>query len=628
MKAGNTTYTGLAALLALVCALASPPGASARTQLKLISQFGGDVNRTQVEAKGGPPLEDLCTAESGNLCQVGVRGAAAGSFAFSRGIAVNEANGDVYVADQSNNRVQEFGATGQFIRMFGGEVDETTKGDICPASPGDTCKAGVAGGEAGQFRLAIALAIEQSTGDVYVADFSNHRVQKYGPAGEFILTFGGEVNETTKGDVCRAGEKCKAGVTGAADGEFEAWPADSFVAVGAGTVYVGDKARIQEFEPAGAWKANVSLATLSGTGKVTALSVDSGGDMYLKDEGVTGVRELDPAGAQIGEFDPGSAAVSAIALGPAGDLTVIDEHPVLHGAVYRPSGEEVEEFGVGTIAGSTGIAYDDASGQLYVSGVSRQDVELYGPFLLPTAITRAPSSVLATSATLEGRVDPEGTESSFDASSLFEYGRCATPTTCATSAYGETAASVPSADGFTGEVPVEARLTALVPNQEYHYVLVAANRNGASPGAEETFKTLALPPTVDTEPASFTTATGAILSGVINPENLATQYHFEYGACTSPATCATSGYPASTPTLESAAYGELGASQELSGLRPSTTYHYRLLAESASEGRVEGPEATFTTTAPPIPSVSTGGAGSVTASAATITGTVDPNGTA
>ena len=63
----------------------------------------------------------------------------------------------------------------------------------------------------------------------------------------------------------------------------------------------------------------------------------------------------------------------------------------------------------------------------------------------------------------------------------------------------------------------------------------------------------------------------------------------------------------------------------LSGLRPGTTYHYRLVVSNAT-GTSYGPDETFTTAAATPPAVATGAAVEVGATAATLTGTVGPRG--
>jgi hypothetical protein len=66
-----------------------------------------------------------------------------------------------------------------------------------------------------------------------------------------------------------------------------------------------------------------------------------------------------------------------------------------------------------------------------------------------------------------------------------------------------------------------------------------------------------------------------------------------------------------------------GVSGSVSGLRAGTTYHYRIVANNAA-GTSRGGDAVFTTLVPP--DVTTGAASSISASGATLNGTVDANG--
>ena len=53
------------------------------------------------------------------LGQFGSQGSGAGQFQTPVGVAVDQASGDVYVADSGNARVQKFSATGAFIAAWG-----------------------------------------------------------------------------------------------------------------------------------------------------------------------------------------------------------------------------------------------------------------------------------------------------------------------------------------------------------------------------------------------------------------------------------------------------------------------------------------------------------------------------
>ena len=102
----------------------------------------------------------------------------------------------------------------------------------------------------------------------------------------------------------------------------------------------------------------------------------------------------------------------------------------------------------------------------------------------------------------------------------------------------------------------------------------------------------------------------------MNPNRLATTYRVEYGT--------TVAYGSQTTGVSAGAGSSaVAVSVPLSGLTSSTTYHARLVAVSAG-GTTNGPDLTFTTGDLP-PSVSGTSAGSVSASGATIAGTVNPN---
>ena len=187
-----------------------------------------------------------------------------------------------------------------------------------------------------------------------MVDEGHDRVEKFGPEGKFILMFGGHVNEGTGEDVCRAGEKCKLyAEVGSEDGEFSymrSYGFNNFIAVGpSGKVYVGDKARVEIFEPSGAWKENISLAGLSSEARPTSLAVNPTGDVLLADGGVAGVREFEPNGTEEStQFDAGSTSVTALAVDDAplsagyGNVFVGDSSGMFPVREYDSVGKELE----------------------------------------------------------------------------------------------------------------------------------------------------------------------------------------------------------------------------------------------------------------------------------------------
>ena len=107
------------------------------------------------------------------------------------------------------------------------------------------------------------------------------------------------------------------------------------------------------------------------------------------------------------------------------------------------------------------------------------------------------------------------------------------------------------------------------------------------------------PPLVSPKPA-VQTAAGFELKGSVDPYGLDTHYHFEYGTTTS--------YGTNVPVPDADAgsnEGFIPVSQTVTGLAPSTTYHFRLFA-SNSAGPNTSKDETLTTpanpNAPPPPS--------------------------
>jgi hypothetical protein len=66
-------------------------------------------------------------------------------------------------------------------------------------------------------------------------------------------------------------------------------------------------------------------------------------------------------------------------------------------------------------------------------------------------------------------------------------------------------------------------------------------------------------------------------------------------------------------------------SAKLTGLTPSTGYHFRVVTKN-SKGTQQGPDIAFTTLRIAAPSVETKGSGSVGASSATLYASVNPRG--
>jgi hypothetical protein len=531
-------------------------------------------------------------APAGAVTHFGSAGKGSGRFSGPAGVAVEQETGNVFVADQFNLRVDEFTGSGGFVMAWGQRVNE-----VAPAKEFQTCttfceqgeeQRSGSGGFAGEGPRGVAVdndPLSSSYGDVYVVDFEGFRVEKYDSSGKFLLMFGGGVNATTGGNVCVAGEACKDGTLGILDGQFEWAYRGSYIAVGpGGAVYVGDRARVEVFEPSGAWRENISLAGLSSTSQVTALAVDASGDMFVKDREVSGVRELEPNGiAKATQFDAGSESVEALALDGSGDLFVGDSSggfPVLE---YGPAGEELSSFGSKTVTATQGMAFADGSGQLYVGNfIEESDVWILtppppGPLVEPGSVSASPGE--RGRAGLEATIDPEGSETAY----RFEY---VTEANFQADGYAGASSTSPVsiASGLFEDHPANTELTGLVPGDTYHYRVVATSSKGTTSGPDQTFTEV--PSALIVGPwASDLAATSVTLAAEINPLGSGTEYRLEYGTST-----------AYGQTLSGTVEGtsSVPVSYHRQGLSPSTTYHYRLVTHN-EVGTIEGPDHTFTT---------------------------------
>jgi hypothetical protein len=130
----------------------------------------------------------------------------------------------------------------------------------------------------------------------------------------------------------------------------------------------------------------------------------------------------------------------------------------------------------------------------------------------------------------------------------------------------------------------------------------------------------AAPPIVEEDGSSAVTPFSATIDARVNPEKeITTSCVFEYGK--------TASYGSSVTCQQGELYEAVAgqvASAELSGLEADTTYHYRLVVETA-EGKTEGADGELTTLALAAPSVERESASGLSPAGATLEAQVDPN---
>jgi hypothetical protein len=554
------------------------------------SYFGREVNLTEVIAHGGPEVEDVCTVESKDICQSGKESAIPGGFQYTESVTVAP-NGNVYVADRGNRRIQEFTAAGEFVLMFGQEVNETTRGNLCTEEEikdlGVKCKTGIEGTAPGQFGSPQSLVVDPTSGDVYVAEhvFSRNggdlivgwRVQEFTSGGQWLLEIGKEVNTKTKGNLCTEEEikECTGpspteGNPGRGAFEFIQGEGD-LLAVGGpeDLVYVGDKGRVQEFEADGKYKGEITLTSISPApdSYVTALAVDSDGDIYLvyRAESVENslLHVFKANGEQVREFvvppeEPeGRVKINGIALDSLNRLAVaafeIGKEDKAFGSLYQATtGHLITRF---TDRGSSGIAFDNG-GKLYSAG--ENEITVYKPVPVAELSTRLATCTsgavqetdVTENCTLNGEANPWGVK---ETEVRFEWGRNESlgeitllePVANEKPHEGEEEVPVPAcrehegAHGTRREAKCpEAEITGLRPNQRVYDRLAGYDHNVKVPelltSETASFRTPIVSPIIVGEPkVSFVRSSSAVLFGELNPENAETRYGFQYAQVTS-----------------------------------------------------------------------------------------------
>ena len=644
----------LSAITAMILILVGASSAQAAAPVKLIpaSHFGAEVD--------GKTGGNVCTIASGDECQPGKESASAGGFTFPEGVA-GAPDGDIYVTDKANHRVQELEADGKFVLMFGKEVNATTKGDLCTAASGNICKSGLGGAAPGQFSRPESVTVDPTTGDVYVAEIVEEvemgnvtfgeRVQKLEADGTFVAEIGKEVNETTKGNLCTEQEVVEAGVKCGGPAlsppgtieqpsehgafHFRQNNGDLLTVGEHGRLYVGDKGRVQEFEADGKWSGEIPVPAAF----VTAIASDeSTGDLYVVyDEGNI-IHEFNPGGAEVNMFtvaarEPGAPFVLGIAVDSAGHLAVTEREEFeakrsAFGSLYNgTTGHLITEYPGNGIS----ISFN-GNGELYAVAPGGQEVLAYKPVNVAELVTRpevcAPGAEHETNETLDcalnGEVNPWSVPG---AEAWFQWGD--------TAALGMETAKKPV---VTGEalVGMSGVVEALRPNETLFYRLAGDDQNVQSPevltGEAESFTTPLVAPKIVGEPsAAFVKSASVVFSGELNPENAETEAFFEYGPGETLQSCPGVKH-ASCPGVEvtggsqSGVYGKAGVTLEATGLQPASVYHYRLVAEGegGQAPPVEG--APFTTAPAPVVQAATGPVSLLAATSASITGTVDGDG--
>jgi hypothetical protein len=399
----------------------------------------------------------------------------------------------------------------------------------------------------------------------------------------------------------------------------------------------GEQGSIEEYNRAGELLQTIECTACPGVPSFhgpIGEALDAAGNLYVADKGNNRVIKMERVGAVYMNptvFSTGPSSTVAVDRA-TGRVFVGGDEPPAEGSeepgpfyvtVYDSTGSNIGEFGKGFIedqfprlGGGAQVTVDQGDGHVFVSSTHldqvsfRVEPRVYEfANMVPPIVETDPATVEASRhVTLNAEVNPNG---NLVRDCHFEYG----PTT----EYGTFIPCSPDPGFERMPVNVSAEVSGLQPNTSYHFRVVVTNEGGTTEGADEEFTTLIDKPAVVTGAPSSVNSFGATVSGTVNPlSNPVTSCQFEYGltsAYGSVVSCPGDPGVGGAPVAEAVA---------LSGLEPSTTYHYRLLAANAG-GTEPGADATFTTLAP-TPKAVTGAATNVVADGAKVAGTVNPQG--
>ncbi len=273
----------------------------------------------------------------------GSEGSGDGQFSSPWRIAV-DANSNIYVADQINNRIQKFSSSGQFLTKWG------TKGS-----------------EDGQFFYPWGVAVD-ANGNVYVADSNNHRVQKFNNNGQFVTKWGTE---------------------GVENGQFS-FPM-SIVADIDGNIYVADSGnyRIQKFSSNGQFmtKWGTRGADNGQFNYTYDVAADTNRNIYVSDPVNRRIQKFDNNGEFISKYREwsGQDSPTNIAIGSRNDVYVaVGNDNDIRIQKSNSLGQFVTEWGSkglgdGQFPYICGIAVD-TSGNVYVcNGGGYQRIQKFTP---------------------------------------------------------------------------------------------------------------------------------------------------------------------------------------------------------------------------------------------------------
>jgi DNA-binding beta-propeller fold protein YncE len=433
-----------------------------------------------------------------------------------------------------------------------------------------TLSFGTPGSGAGQLKEPAGVAVNEASGDVYVVDSGNNRVDRFDSEGNLISAWGwGVKNGSKEFQVCTT--VCQSGIAGHAKGELH----------GAEAIAIDNS---------------------------TSSSDPSAGDVYVEavtpyEEEING-HEVEDEYATFDKFSPSGELIAqiktykekgefaekfeephGIAVGPTGNVWIYNEEAVIELSNAIPNKFLAKVASEAEGEGRPGIAVD-SKGAIYLghegrgggeevpSVIAKEEVlieggEAFGEPLIEALDGENSTAVAVDTANDDALVDNGNSIAVFDANGDLVQRLTSAQLTAGTGIAAPQGGNVYVADPPSGKIDVFAP---------------------EPPG----------PPTIDELAVEKISSSGAQLDAEIDPTGAATTYVFRFDTGPVPAAgeactgiCVEVPLPA-PPIGE--AFGDVAVHQAITGLTPATVYHYRVLASNSNApGGVESGEQRFRT---------------------------------
>jgi len=309
------------------------------------------------------------------------------------GVAVDSSK-NLYVADENNHRVQKFTSpnhapvanndktttpvnTPVTIPVLSNDTDaDSNQISVSSFTNGTHGKVtsvhtylsqfGSYGSGNGQFASPFRVGTD-SSGNIYVADSDDNRVEKFNSTGVYISQFG---------------------TPGSGNGQFNALAGIALDS--SGNIYVVDNGnnRIQKFNFAGTYQSQFGTPG-SGNGQFDSplgIVIDASGNIYVTDLGHNRVEKFNSAGtyqSQFGSYGSGNGqfdSPTGIALDSSGNIYVLD-HNNNRVEKFNSAGTYQSQFGSsGSGNGQFNTPYDvfiDSSDHIYVADYGNNRIQVF-----------------------------------------------------------------------------------------------------------------------------------------------------------------------------------------------------------------------------------------------------------